>query len=251
MGGAVRAVVYPYPDMKSLSRGAAEILVAQANATVARRGRFSLVLSGGKTPLLLYRLLAGEYANRIPWLRLHIYWGDERYVPPDDPRSNFGTAREALLDHVPIPPENIHPIPTDLPQPEDAARAYEATLRTQFPGVWPTFDLMLLGLGADGHTASLFPGSPALKEPERWAVAVQAPAAPPERLTVTMPVINHARQVYFLVSGIEKTKALRCALTDTPDIATCPASAARSLNGAVFWLVEEALLLPHNPWPDR
>ncbi len=141
---------------------------------------------------------------RTPWERVHLFWGDERYVPHDDPASNYRMARESLIAHVPIPAENVHPMPTDLPQPEKAAEAYEAELRRFFGTGAPGFDLQLLGLGVEGHTASLFPGSPALEEKERWVAAVVAPAKPPQRLTLTLPVLNQGRNTLFLVTGADK-----------------------------------------------
>src|SRR5688572_24616891 len=155
--------------------------------SVRGAGRCSLVLSGGNTPRTFYGLLASEFRDQIPWPHIHIFWGDERYVSPHDPDSNYRLARETLLDHVPCPAANIHPMPTQFASPEDAARDYERTLRNYFGTDWPHFDLLLLGIGKEGHTASLFPGSRALRERTRWVAAVETPANPSLRLTLTLP----------------------------------------------------------------
>lgn len=232
--------LHVHPDLDALSRAVAEDLVGVARDAIARHGRCALVLSGGSTPRRLYGLLGTTYHDQIPWSQVDLYWGDERYVPPDDPRSNFLMAREALLDHLSIPADSVFPMPTGYPDPEQAARAYEATLRRRFPGPWPRFDLVLLGLGADGHTASLFPHSPALDEQQRWVVAVRAPADPPQRLTLTLPVLNHAAHVFFLVAGGDRTTALRRALDGATDMRTCPAAGVRPLDGDVTWWVDAA-----------
>lgn len=189
---------------------------------------------------MLYRLLAAEHHGTIPWDRVHIFWGDERCVPPEDPRSNYRLAREALLDSVPIPGENIHRTPTGLSNPEDVAREYEEMLRRHFASPWPRFDLVLLGIGPDGHTASLFPGSPAVGERERWVVAVRAPVEPARRVTLTLPVLNRAARVHFLVAGAEKAPAVKQALTGPPDPQTCPAAAVRPIDGTVVWWLDQA-----------
>ena len=165
-------------DLGDLSRRAAEAAVGTINDAVRTAGTCSIVLSGGATPRTLYRLLASEFRAQIPWAQVQVFWGDERYVPPEDPRSNYRMATETLLDHVPCPPKNIHPMPTHFQNADVAARDYERTLRTHFVDEWPHFDLVLLGVGDDGHTASLFPGSLALAERTRWVVAAQAPVEP-------------------------------------------------------------------------
>ena len=161
-----------YPDLESLSRAAAALLVKQANLAVAARGRFSVALSGGATPRRTYELLAAPpWVDQAPWDRVHVFWGDERCVPLDDPRSNARLAKEAWLDHVPIPADQIHPLDC-ADDPAAAAGQYEAQLREFFAGKPPILDLVLLGLGDNGHTASLFPGTTVLAERERWAAAV-------------------------------------------------------------------------------
>jgi 6-phosphogluconolactonase len=220
---------------------------AEAGATIVKEavqtsGRCSLVLSGGNTPRALYAHWASRFALEIPWGRVHVFLGDERFVPPDDPRSNFRMAREALLDHVPIPAANVHSMPTSLDTPELAAEAYEATLRRHFDGDRPHFDLLLLGLGSEGHTASLFPRSPALDETTRWVVPATVPADPPSRLTLTIPALNAAFHTYFLVTGSEKAAALGHVLDAAADTRTYPAAAIRTAGGdvPVWWVDREA-----------
>lgn len=240
MASGLTPDVRVFPNLEALSREAARDLTENIAATAAEAGRFTLVLAGGSTPRALYRLLASEHRDQIPWAQVHLFWGDERYVPQDDPRSNYRLAREALLDHVPIPPEHVHPMPTDFPDPDAAARAYEDMLRSRFASPWPRFDAVLLGLGTDGHTASLFPGSPALEEQERWVAAVRAPVEPSLRLTLTLPVLNHAAHVSFLVAGEDKAPALHRVLAGAPHPRTCPAAGVRPHSGDLIWWVDSA-----------
>ncbi|MCZ6490240.1 MAG: 6-phosphogluconolactonase [Acidobacteria bacterium] len=235
-----------FPDVKALSQAVARNLADRIKTTLTAQASFSLVLAGGSTPGVLYQLLASEYRDQIPWAQLHLFWGDERYVPPSDPRSNYRMARETLLGHVPVPQGNLHPMPTEFPEAEEAAAAYERLLRNHFPmpDAWPRFDLVLLGMGPDGHTASLFPNSQALEEQERWVAASRAPVEPVQRLTLTLPVLNHAAQVYFLVAGAEKSGALRQALAGKTDASDdwkrCPAAAVQPMQGAVTWWTDQA-----------
>jgi 6-phosphogluconolactonase len=232
-------------DVNELSRRAAEAAVTVINGAVRSHGRCSLVLSGGSTPRTLYGLLASVYRDHIPWTSVHIFFGDERYVPPDDPDSNYRMAKETLLDHVPCPAANIHPMPTHFPSPDDAARDYEKTLRSYFGNEGPHFDLILLGLGEEGHTASLFPGSPALKEQARWVVAVTAPAKPPVRLTLTLPALTRAANIYVLVAGSKKAGALQHVLTGIPDPNAYPAAGIRSTEGTLIWWVDRDAAAQH------
>lgn len=190
-----------WKDREELSRAAAADLAQIAEAAVASQGRFALALSGGKTPRRLYEILYTEYREKIDWGRTHLFFGDERYVAQDDPMSNYRMARESLIVPLGIPESNVHPMPTYLDDPDEAAHVYEKTLRSHFGDEAPAFDLVLLGIGLQGHTASLFPGSPALEEKERWVVAVEVSARPPLRLTLTLPAINAGKRVFFLVSG--------------------------------------------------
>jgi 6-phosphogluconolactonase len=222
---------------------------AEAGATIIKeaieaRGRCSLVLSGGNTPRDLYVRWASRFADEVPWAGVHVFWSDERFVPVEDRHSNYKMAREALLDHVPIPGANVHAMPTSLGTPELAAMAYEATLRQHFDGDRPRFDLLLLGLGAEGHTASLFPRSPALDETARWVLAVTVPADPPSRLTLTLPALNGATHIYVLATGSEKAAALQHVLSEPVDIGTYPAAGIRATgNGPVWWVDREAASL--------
>ena len=207
---------------------------------VERRGQCALLLSGGSTPRASYELLATQYRDRVPWAQVHLFWGDERVVPSTDPRSNARMAREAFVDRVPCPPANVHPVPVGLPSADAAALRYEETLRAHFPGGRPVFDLALLGLGEDAHTASIFPGSPALAEPVRWVMAVEAPAEPPQRITLTMRALSSAAQIFVLVSGAGKAEALRRALDPASAPARYPAAALQGVAGRVVWWTDRA-----------
>jgi 6-phosphogluconolactonase len=230
------------PDRAALAEAAAAEFTAAATAALGARDRFTVALAGGSTPLDLYRRLASrEYAARVPWPGVHFFWGDERHVPPDHPDSNVGAARAALLDHVPVPPSNIHRVPAELADAEAAARAYEDELSRWFApagGAPPRFDLVLLGLGADGHTASLFPGSAALAERRRWVVAPWIEKLAAHRITVTLPVLNAAARVLFLVSGKDKAPALRQVLAGPRRPEELPAQAVEPRDGEVIWLVD-------------
>jgi len=235
-----------FSDIDALSRAALDELLRIMGDAVAQRGRFAIALSGGRTPEKLYRLWAeSERQNaRTPWDKVHLFWGDERYVPKDDPLSNYRMTREALIAHVPIPPANVHrvPGPEDFGTPQAAAEAYEADLRKFFGSAPPVLDLQLLGLGVEGHTASLFPGSPALEEKTRWVMAVEAPAKPPQRLTLTPVVLNQARNTFFLVSGEDKREIIR-ALRTEPETAPSryPAGRIRPAGGVVWYLDRAAM----------
>ncbi len=237
-GGAVRVVA----DPAALAAAAAAEVGAAARAAVGARGRFTVALAGGSTPLGLYRVLATrDGAADLPWPAVHFFWGDERHVPPDHPDSNYGAARAALLDRVPVPAENIHRIPAELADAEAAACAYEEELRRSFSppeGQPPRFDLVLLGLGADGHTASLFPGSAALGERERWVVAPRIEKLAARRITLTLPVLNAAARVLFLVSGQDKAGALREVLAGPRRPRKLPAQAVEPHDGEVNWIVD-------------
>lgn len=223
---------------EQLAQRAADWIVEQASKS---NTRFALCLSGGETPQRLYELLATPaYRAHMPWDHTHCFWGDERVVPHDDPRSNFHMTWEALLRHVPIPAENIHAIPTEQMRPAAGAAAYAATLK-RFYGAdtldssRPLFDLTLLGLGEDGHIASLFPGNPALAETEHWAVPVLG-ATPPDRITLTYPVLASSSVTAFLVAGERKREALaRIRAGDT----ALPASRLQP-TGLVYWFIDRA-----------
>jgi len=203
------------PDLVSLSRAALEETLAIIQGAVTKRGRFAIALSGGHTPEKMFSLWAqtAQYRDKTPWNRVHLFWSDERYVPVDDPRSNYHMARETLISRVPIPAENVHPIPTNLSPPEECATAYEAELRKFFGTEPPAFDVQLLGIGEEGHTASLFPASPVLDEKLRWVAAVRVKAEPPQRITLTPMVLNQGRNTFFLVAG-EGKRAILSAIRD-------------------------------------
>jgi len=229
-----------YPDLESLSRGAAALLVKQANLAVAARGRFSVALAGGATPRRTYELLAAPpWLDQVPWGRVHVFWGDERCVDLNDSRSNARLAKEAWLDCVPIPADQIHPL-NCATDPAAAARQYEAQLREFFAGQPPILDLVLLGLGNDGHTASLFPGSAVLEEGERWAAAVYLAESGLYRVTLTAPLINQAAMVAFLVAGGAKAGVLREVLHGPRDPARLPAQLIQPHHGELLWLADLA-----------
>ena len=227
-------------DPDSLAASAAEEVVARAREAVAQRGHFTIALSGGSTPARLYARLARRRA--LPWSRVHVFWGDERVVPPGHPDSNFGAADRALLSRVPLPRGNVHRVPTESHSPAVAARLYEDELRRFFATParqFPRLDLVLLGLGADGHTASLFPGNEALREEERLVVAPLVTSLGGYRITLTLPVINSARAVIFLVAGDGKAEILARALEGVGG-AELPARLVRPHDGELLWLVDRA-----------
>jgi len=232
------------PDPAALAEEAARRFVALAQAAIADHGRFTVALSGGSTPRALYQRLAqSPLSESVDWANVHIFWGDERMVPPDDIESSYRMARETLLAHVPIPAANIYPIPTIGGTPETAASAYEETLTTAFGAELPRFDLILLGLGPDAHTASLFPGQPeAVRPSAALAVAVHnAPKPPPARVSFTYTLINAAANVLFVVAGADKVVALRAVLRGPLDVARLPAQGVQPTQGALVWLVEAAV----------
>jgi 6-phosphogluconolactonase len=227
-----------FPDAQALSAAAAAWVADELADGVRARGRASFVLSGGSTPRTLYELLAARFKDRIPWTSVHVFWSDERYVPHDDPLSNYRMAKKALLDQAGIPAAQIYPMPTDSPEPQAAARDYETVVAHYFAGTPPVFDVMLLGIGADGHMASVFPGSSAITS-ARVVVAVTAPAEPPSRLTLTLPVIASARRIGVLVAGTVKAAALAAALGG--EHSELPAAVlARTASTAVWWVDRDA-----------
>jgi 6-phosphogluconolactonase len=231
-------------DRDRLMRAAADRVVRYAAEAITRHGRFDLALAGGSTPERLYRLLASpEYRERLDTRQTHLFFGDERCVPPGHADSNYRMVAGSLLGGLPVPAENVHRMPAELP-PEEAASRYEAELEQHFGlrvgGGLPRFDLVLLGMGADGHTASLFPGSPALAESQRWVVANRVPALGTTRLTLTLPVLNAAARLLFLVAGEDKAERLKEVLTgESGDpSAPLPAQCVRPASGELEWLVD-------------
>jgi 6-phosphogluconolactonase len=233
---------------EALAEAAAATIARLAGEAVAARDRFTLVLSGGDTPRATYeRLAAPPFRDRMPWDRTWVFFGDERGVPPEHRDSNYGMARAALLDRVPVSPARVFRIRGEIEDPEAAALDYAQTLGRELGlrrGEWPRFDLVLLGLGVDGHVASLFPGSPAAREVFRPIVAVHAAAAAiPQRFTLTLPALNAAAHVMFLVAGPEKAKIVKGVLQDEAPV---PASMVRPPDGHLLWLIDRAAasLLP-------
>lgn len=226
------------PHGATLAHEAAEEFHRLAEAAVQERGRFSVALSGGNTPRAVYSLLASEH-KQLPWDRIHIFFGDERHVPPDHPDSNFRMASESLLSKVPIPGKNIHRIRAELDA-EAAAAEYDQQLVNFFHlgnHDWPRFDLIFLGIGEDGHTASLFPESKALTEASRRVAANWVEKFKTFRITLTLPVLNHASEVVFLVSGADKAQILSQVLQ--PGTKKYPAQDVQPENGRLLWLVDQ------------
>lgn len=210
-----------------------------AEAAIAARGRFSVTLSGGNTPRGVYSWLAEQKNSRLPWDKVFVFFGDERAVPPDHPDSNYRMARESLLSRVPIPSANVFRILAELPAGQAADR-YEQDLRKFFRlagDAWPQFDLIMLGLGEDGHTASLFPGSKALQEQSRLVVANWVEKFSSYRITFTYPVLNHAAEILFLVSGQAKAPILRD-IFDPARTNSYPAQAVQPVNGRLLWIAD-------------
>lgn len=231
-------ILQTYPDLESLSRAAAGIFGRVAAEAVHSRGRCGVALSGGSTPRRTYEILAqAPLREQIPWDRIHVFWGDERCVDPDDPRSNAKLAREALLDQVPLPRSQIHPISCKA-SPETGAREYEVLLRDFFGKAPPRLDLVFLGLGENGHTASLFPGDAALAAKERWTAAVYLAATDLYRVTLTPALINRAAVVIFLVTGAAKAGVLREVLHGPHDPWRLPAQLIQPENGELYWLAD-------------
>jgi 6-phosphogluconolactonase len=230
---------------EAVARGAAERFVALAREAVAARGRFTVAFSGGSTPRALFQLLAGEPFRAQPaWDRLEVFWGDERCVAPTHQDSNYRMAKEALLDHVPIPPERVHRIAAEREDVAAAAADYEAELARVLGGTPggtpPALDLILLGMGPDGHTASLFPGTTALGEQRRWVVANWVPKFNTNRVTLTYPILNHGAQVLFLATGADKADVLREVLEGPDDRQRLPSQGIRPTAGGLTWLVDRA-----------
>jgi 6-phosphogluconolactonase len=232
-----------FGSLQESSEFAAALLAIAAREAVRSRGRFHLVLSGGETPTLLFRLLTQKsYRTKIPWSSTHIFWGDERNVPPDDNGSNYGQAKKIMLDELEIPDENIHRIKGELKSIE-AVADYKRELNKMATGNyrWPIFDLILLGLGEDGHTASLFPGRTL---PEDASVPVQGITAdyggrPANRITLTPPVFNSAREILFLVAGKSKAMAVSSTLEGPEDLSRYPAQGIQPVRGKIWWLLDD------------
>ena len=230
-----------FPDVEPLSAAAAELIAGAARREIARRGRFTVALSGGATPRRTYELLADQYGGQILWGRVELFLGDERWVPPGDPESNFAMLRDTLVSRVPIPSERVHPIRTVGVTPEESSHEYESLLRNTFADADVaeprTFDLTLLGVGADGHTASLFPGSAALEERVRWVRPVESPGArTPLRITLTLPVISASRRILVLCAGASKRAVAEAILGGAPTALEYPAARVSGAEETTWFL---------------
>jgi 6-phosphogluconolactonase len=228
---------------QELFSAAAEEIIRSANEAVKERGRFTIALSGGSTPKSLYNLLATNARTTLPWDKMFFFWGDERHVAPTDPDSNFRMANEAMLSKVPVPAANVLRFPTENPDAAAVADAYEKSIRRFFqlaPDAVPRFDLILLGLGPDGHTASLFPGTAALQEKSRLVVANWVEKLKTSRLSLTLPVLNAARCVAFLVSGTDKAGVLRSVLEENVSGEQYPAKLVQPKDGKLIWMLDRA-----------
>jgi len=239
-----RPNVRVYYNPAELARSAADRVVTAAELAISARGRFTIALSGGQTPIPLFELLASpEYAPRIDWEQVHVFWVDERCVAADDRSSNYHLAREHLLQHVPAAVEHIHRIEGELP-PEEAAARYDARLRDFFVhrlgGEKARFDVLLLGMGVDGHTASLIPGSPLLNEHQRWAAATPMPYNGLYRVTLTYPAINDAMLILMMVTGEDKADTVWRVLRGPHDIDALPAQGIQPDRGELIWMLDQA-----------
>ncbi len=234
--------LHVFKSEHQLHRECAEAFVKLADEAIRSRGSFHVALAGGSTPRKLYELLAtSEFASRIDWHRLHIYFGDERCVPPEDAASNFRMASEALLNHVDIIPTQIHRIEGEL-APAEGAEKYEHTLRRQLPrkkSGMGCLDLIHLGMGADGHTASLFPQTTILEEKDRWVAAVFVKKLAAWRISLTLPIINQARAIRVLVCGEKKAEILRHVLCNIPDATPLPVQRIDA-TGSLMWCADQA-----------
>ncbi|MCP4268688.1 MAG: 6-phosphogluconolactonase [Candidatus Brocadiaceae bacterium] len=236
--------IHIYPNKEKLVAATAERMVDSVEKAIVENGLCNIAMSGGNTPGGVFSLLASSpYRDRVDWNKLHVFWGDERMVPPEHKDSNFKMARETLLDHVAIPDDNVHRIRGEI-APEQAAEEYASLLNDHFGTDLPIFDIMLLGLGEDGHTASLFPGTDAVEERERHAVAVFVPKLDSWRVTLTLPVINTARDIYFLVSGRSKSDIVQRIMSMKEPSKEFPATMVKPDNGELHWMLDsEAMVL--------
>lgn len=229
-------------DSAEVSQRVAELFVQLATEAVSSSGRFAVALSGGTTPKALYALLASDqFRPRVPWSNVHLLWGDERCVPPDHHESNYRMTREALLDKISIPEANVHRMPVEQEDHNRAADEYEQTLREFFglgAGKWPRFDLILLGMGEDGHTASLFPGTAALDVADRWVVANYVEKLKAHRLTLTASVINRAANIVFLISGASKAAVLKEVLEGEYQPHRLPSQLIQPVAGKLLFIID-------------
>lgn len=239
---AIKPDVRIFENLEALSETAALLVIESCRQAVTQRGRALIALSGGNTPAPLYDLLARTpYAEQVEWLRVHVFWGDERCVPPEDLNSNYRQATDALLSRVPLPTQNVHRVRSEM-APSEAAAAYALTLKmfASPPLDWPRFDVVLLGMGEDGHTASLFPGSPVDMPGATAAVTADYQGRPARRVTLTPQVFNAARRVLFLASGESKSDTLASVLNGDYRPGLLPAQRIRPSDGQLIWMVDQA-----------
>jgi 6-phosphogluconolactonase len=233
-------IVVNYEDL--CERVTEEILVLSSKK-IASQGKFTMALAGGSTPKGIYECMVEPYyRNEFKWEKIHLFWGDERWVPHGDQRSNYRMVSEALISKVKIPSGNIHPVRTDACDPETSAHLYEKVIGKEFQlnkDEFPIFDLVLLGLGQDGHTASLFPGNPALVVKDRLVVSTSQEGIPEKRITLTLPVINHAAMIFFLISGQEKAGVVAEVLENKKK-SNYPAKMIEPYQGSVNWFLDKA-----------
>jgi 6-phosphogluconolactonase len=233
--------IHIFKDLEELSRGAADLFIEQAEQSIVERNRFLVALNGGSTPIHLFELLATDFREKVDWSKVHVFWGDERCVPPGDAGSSYGQARDILLSHVLIPDSNIHRIKGEL-GPAEASKDYSLTLRgfASPPLEWPRFDVVYLGMGEDGHTASLFPGSPGDVSEPTLPVTAHYQDRPANRVTLTPIVFNNARMVVFMATGDKKATPLAEVLSDRYNPAKYPAQRIDPKDGRLIWLVDKA-----------
>jgi 6-phosphogluconolactonase len=238
--GAVDTSIRVLDDLDAVADEVARAFARASRDAVRERRRFRVALSGGHTPEPVYRALGSSLREEVPWESVHVFWSDERFVPADDENSNYRMARETLLSPASVPESNVHRPATEGFSPEESARRYEARIRDLFAEPMPRFDWILLGIGEDGHVASLFPGSPVLREKKRLVAAVHnAPKPPPVRLTMTLPLLNAGREVHVLASGREKRAILERVLGGGSR-RTLPAQRVRPLQGTLHWWLDRA-----------
>jgi 6-phosphogluconolactonase len=239
------AEVRVLPDAPAIANRCAQRFVEIATAAVKEKGAFDVALAGGSTPKLLYSLLVNEPAlrSRIPWDKMHVFFGDERHVKPDHPDSNFRMATESLISKSPLKPEQVTRIKGEYAEAEDAAKEYDQYLRTHYrlaEGQFPRFDLVLLGMGSEGHTLSIFPGTKALRENRRIAVHNWVGKVLMDRITLTAPAVNNAANIIFMVTGADKAPALTAVLERFYEPDQLPAQLIQPTNGSLLWLVDTA-----------
>ena len=251
-------MIQAFPGAEAVADAAALAFQSACESAIQARGGFAVVLSGGSTPRLLFQKLSDPpFRDTIDWSHVALFWGDERSVPPSHADSNFRMARETLIDRVPIPSDQVYRMQGESQDLARAASEYQNDIARSFDvppdGAPPSFDLVLLGLGTDAHTASLFPGSPALEDTQSWVVSNPAPSLDTYRLTFTARLINAARQVLFLVAGSEKSEALRNVLSEPKDHQNLPAQLIQPVTGELSWFVDEAALgdLPESVTVER